>query len=235
MSAVEQKHKKRKGSLIARGRKAVFNALGERNLKRNLELWARVKEAEALTASTGCNYREYWWLYDFVRTRRPQFILECGAGISTIVMGFAIRDLELHGHTPPKLISMENVPFYYENLVKLMPPEIDPYVEINLSDVEDVEFTCGVGRSYSNVPDYPFQFVFTDGPNLPEDETVPYFDCDYINVVRKAKTKVVGALDGRRSTRRAYQQLLSAARQAKLRNVGFYHIEASASDFQMTA
>ena len=230
MSAIEHKHKKRKGSVVTRGRKALFNALGQVRLKRKPALWTRMQEAEALTASTGCNYSEYWWLYNFVVTRRPRYILECGAGISTVVMGFAIRELSLEGHEPPRLISMENVPYYYDNLRKLIPAEIEPFIEINLSDVKDVEFHCGMGRCYTEIPEHPYEFVFTDGPNLPREASVPYFDCDYINVVKKTERNVTGVLDSRRSTRAAYQQLLSTARQKKLRNAGFYYIDASQSD-----
>ena len=235
MSATEHKHTMRKGSLLKRGRKELFDALGQVRLKRKSALWMRMLEVGALTVSTGCNYREYWWLYNFVVTRRPRYILECGAGISTIVIGFAIRELSLQGHEPPRLISMENVPYYYDNLRKLIPTEIDPFIEIKLSDINDVEFHCGTGRCYTDVPEHPYEFVFTDGPKLPAKPLVPYFDCDYINVVGKTHHNVTGTLDGRRSTRAAYQQLFPVARQKKLRNVGFYYIDASRSDLQNVA
>ena len=235
MSATEHKYKKRKGFLLTRGRKALFDALGQVRLKRKSALWTRMLEVEALTVSTGYNYREYWWLYNFVVTRRPRYILKCGAGISTIAMGFVIRELSLQGHEPPRLISMENIPYYYDDLRKLIPAEIDPFIEIKLSDVNDVEFHCGMGRCYTDVPEHPYEFVFTDGPNLPAEPLVPYFDCDYITVVGKTHRNVTGAPDGRGSTRAAYQQLFSAARQKKLRNVGFYYIDASRSDLQNVA
>lgn len=226
-----QKHAKRKGSLVRHSRKFIFDGIAKVRLKLNPELWEHLSQSEAVTESTGCDFREYWWLYNYVTTHRPRYILECGAGISTIVMGFAIKELECQGHPPPILVSLEDVPFYYEDLIKLIPAAVEPYVNIILSEVEDKDFGFGIGRSYANVPDHPYEFVFTDGPNLPQDAQRPYFDCDYINIVRRQERRVAGAVDGRKSTCAAYRQLFPGAKQKKMRSVGFYYIEASAADF----
>lgn len=231
VTQAQQKHAKRKGSLVTRSRKFVFDSVAKLQLRRNPELWEHLFQVEAVTASTGCDFREYWWLYNYVTSHRPRYILECGAGISTIVMGFAIKELERQGHPRLTLVSLEDVPFYYDDLVKLIPAAVEPYVNIILSEVEDKDFGIGMGRSYANVPDHPYEFVFTDGPNLPRGTQLPYFDCDYINIVRRQERPVVGAVDGRKSTCAAYRELFPTAKQRKMHNVGFYYIEASAADF----
>ncbi len=230
-TVAQQKHAKRKRSLVKRSRKLIFDGVAKVQLRRNPELWEHLSRSEAVTASTGCDFREYWWLYNYVITHRPRYILECGAGISTIVMGFATKELERQGLPRPTLVSLENVAFYYDNLLKLIPAALEPYVNIILSEVEDTDFGIGMGRSYANVPDHPYEFVFTDGPNLPRDAERPYFDCDYVNIVRRQERHVVGAVDGRKSTCAAYRKLFPGARQRKMRNVGFYYIEACAADF----
>ena len=73
--------------------------------------------------SSGVSYSDYYNLYSYVKQIKPQYVLECGTGKSTIVIAQAM--LENRQENPSdirlnnmKLISMEDKKEWYEQSKK---------------------------------------------------------------------------------------------------------------------
>ena len=78
-------------------------------LRANGPLWELMREASAGTAVTGASYSYYLTLYEQVRAIRPREILECGAGISTGVLAYALMEnAREDGGAPGRVTSMED-------------------------------------------------------------------------------------------------------------------------------
>src|SRR3546814_15369311 len=57
------------------------------------------------------SYSDYLTLYEQVRAHRPREILECGTGISTVVLAQALRENAAEiGQAPGRVTSMEDDP-----------------------------------------------------------------------------------------------------------------------------
>jgi len=63
-------------------------------LKRHEQLWQEINNYQNKTKSTGCSFIDYWELYKTVRSRKPKEILECGPGVSTLIMSYALMENE---------------------------------------------------------------------------------------------------------------------------------------------
>ena len=81
--------------LIERRRFRDFYA--KLQLKRHPKLWAGLNRYLSETKSTGCSYIDYWYLFDHVKRKAPIEILECGTGVTTLVLAYALEELEQEG------------------------------------------------------------------------------------------------------------------------------------------
>ena len=169
-------------------------------IKKNSGLWDDLNEYIKKSKSTGCNFSDYWELYKFVRNKKPKEILECGTGVSTIVMAYALLENKKEGYAG-RITSLEENEEYYNMAKKLVPEKMKVCVEIVFSTRKEDYYSIFRGVRYSDVPDRPYDFVFVDGPNYvaPSDGMVT-FDFDYIDIVRKADHPVYGIIDKRVST-----------------------------------
>lgn len=168
----------------------------ERALRRNRRLWALLQAAAQGNPVTGVSYSDYLTLYDEVRRHRPREILECGTGLSTIVLAQALCENEADGHARGRITSMEDNAFWLDNAKARFPEELLPYVEFVLSPKQDAIFKCFRGVAYSGVPERPYDFVFSDGP----DRRSPVngdkvFNVDLINVILRSSRPVRAIVD----------------------------------------
>lgn len=150
---------------------------------------------------TGCSYSDYTVLYNWVRRNKPKEILECGTGISTAVMAYALMENEKEDGEIGRITSMEEDENYYQHARGLMPTALRRHVEFVLSPtVEDV-YSIFRGMRYRDTPERPYEFVFIDGPSIkaPSDNTMT-FDFDLIRIVEKSQNPVSAIIDMRRST-----------------------------------
>ena len=72
----------------------LFNKHGLKNIRKNVELWNTLTEYLKTSDSTGCSFSDYWILYSHIKKYKPKEILECGTGVSTIVMAHALMENE---------------------------------------------------------------------------------------------------------------------------------------------
>lgn len=180
-----------------------------RTLMRNAELWTALQDYLQKTESTGCGYIDYACLYDTVRTTKPIEILECGTGVSTLVIAHALMENEKETGRGGRVTSMEENAAWLDMSRRLLPSQYEKYVAFELSDTIEDCYSLFRGVRYAAIPDRPFDFVFVDGPKYvsPLDGSAT-FDFDYIHVLRNADKPVGCLIDKRLSTVFVLQQLL---------------------------
>ncbi len=100
-------------------------------------------------------YAKFFIIYRTVRKLKPKYILECGCGVSTPIIARAIKK---NGYGT--LISMEQ----YESFAKVVSEIVGASVQMNVSDVEETVYNGISGTKYKNIPDYPYDLIFVDGP-----------------------------------------------------------------------
>ena len=178
-------------------------------LRSDHTLWRGLEPILDRSSSTGCTFHELATLYQHVVTYRPTEILELGAGISTIVLGYAAKQI-CDGGGACHLTSLEESEFYYNDLLTIVPHEILQYVDIILSPVEDRDAGDGrIGRHYIGLPKHRYDLVFVDGPQVPEAKRDPrYFDSDLLDTLRWNDDAFVAYVDGRQTTRDNLQRLM---------------------------
>lgn len=181
----------------------------ERKLRKNSELWTALQEYLRKTESTGCGYIDYACLYEIVRTTKPVEILECGTGVSTLVIAHALMENEKETGVAGRVTSMEEDKHWLEMSRTLLPPQYSKYVLFELSNTVEDRYSLFRGGRYTTLPDRTYDFVFVDGPKYdsPLDGGAT-FDFDFIHVLRKAEKPVSCLIDKRLSTVFVLQQLL---------------------------
>lgn len=64
----------------------------EKKIKANPALWKLLQAYIEKSSSTGCSFSDYLVLYNWVRRHKPKEILECGTGMSTVVLAHALKE-----------------------------------------------------------------------------------------------------------------------------------------------
>jgi hypothetical protein len=172
-----------------------------RRVQANEGLWALLRAYLARTESTGCKYVDYDVLHRRIRDSKPREVLECGTGVSTVVIAHALRENALRDGVEGRVTSMENGECWFEMASRFLPDELRDYVEMRLSPKLEEGYTIFRGVRYADVPDRRYELVFVDGPGTraPSDGTRS-FDFDYLHVVRCSDHPVFGIVDGRYTT-----------------------------------
>lgn len=182
-------------------------------LRRNTTLWDLMTRAAAGTAVTGASYSDYLTLYEQVRAYRPREILECGTGISTVVLACAlIENAAEDGGELGRVTSMEDDRDWFEVAGKRLPDEVRSVVDLIHSPKVDGFYKCFRGVQYAELPGRPFDFVFSDGP----DRHSPVngdklFNLDLIHVVRRSDTPVRAVVDNHYLTFYILQKIFGIA------------------------
>ena len=102
-------------------------------------------------------------LYDRVRTDRPRLILECGSGLSTVIMAHAIRRAGFDG----RVVALEHLEEFAERTRGMLADHgLTDVAEVRLAPLSDVEIDGEPWPWYemSCVPDEPIDLLFVDGP-----------------------------------------------------------------------
>jgi predicted O-methyltransferase YrrM len=188
---------------------ALLERRAEAALRAHRELWTLIERAAAGNEVTGVSFADYLTLYRFVREHRPREILECGSGLSTIVLAQALRENERDGFPHGRVTSMEDVPQWHENARARLPAELAPYVDFVLSDKVDGVHKIFRGVRYAALPDRPYDFVFSDGPERHSPVNGDkLFNLDLLEIVKRSTTPVRGIVDDHYLTAYVLQKVL---------------------------
>lgn len=172
---------------ISKWLRRYFERRAQNRLKEYPELWRYL--SSVVSPSTGCSYSDYWILFSVIRREKPKEILEFGSGISTVVIGHAIKQNGLG-----RLTSMEESEHYAAESRKLLPPEMKDFIQVHHSPSIEKRHGLFVGRGYEAIPDRPYDFVFVDGPQY-ERETS--YDVDLLEIVGKSDRPISALVDSR--------------------------------------
>ena len=142
----------------------VYEGYAKSRLRAEEALWEHIETALRESSSTGCEYSDYWNLFRQVRERRPANVLECGSGISTIVIAYALALNRQDGAGLSCFLSFEESPFYFEQISHLIPNELRDIVTLELSDRVEDDFDGHRGSSYLASPEWAVDFMYIDGP-----------------------------------------------------------------------
>lgn len=173
-----------------------------------------VNEYKKRLNTTGCGYFDYAVLHEYIRKFKPQYFLELGPGISTHVIADAMKRFcydKYNGNI--KLISMESNQEWYDHLSGKMPGY--DFVELHYSKAIVGRILFFSGMYYKNIPEYPYDVVFVDGPPQEGCSTV-----DFLNLVSKSAKPITALIDNRSYTVMLYSFLF-----------GNYHIKQYSPSF----
>lgn len=190
---------------VARYLAQKIDERAKKSIEGNFALQDYLEHYRRTSPSTGCSYSDYLLLHQYVKRHKPQAVLECGTGFSTVVIAQALKENEEEfGIHNWRLVSMEENANYYEAAVKSLPFSLknDARLEIVLSGaVEDTyEFFRGV--RYREVPKGVYDFVFVDGPDLminPANKPLT-FNYDFVKLVSESDHPIGALIDTRVST-----------------------------------
>lgn len=178
-------------------------------LMRRGDLWRDLQEYLAKTRSTGCGFVDYWELYREIRERKPLEVLECGTGVSTLVIAYALSENERETGRGGRVTSMEEAEQWLDMSRNLLPLRYHSFVDFRLSATIEDHYSLFRGVRYKDVPPRVYDYVFVDGPKYHSPiDGVPTFDFDFVHILRGSDAPVAGLIDKRVSTCFALQQLL---------------------------
>jgi hypothetical protein len=186
------------------------NAAAERRLRANETLWSLLEAYLAKTESTGCEFSNYDALYREIRQRKPREVLECGTGVSTVVIAQALRENARDHGIRGRVTSMEDLERWFEMAGRLLPHELKDFVDLRLSPKVEDGYSIFRGVRYASVPDRRYEFAFIDGPGTMASDGTRCFDFDFIHLVRHADHPVTGIVDARLTTCYVLQQVFGA-------------------------
>ena len=183
----------------------IFELNSKNYLKQKFELWDELNNYLDRTSSTGCNYTDYAEIHKHVIKYKPKEILECGTGVSTIVLAHALKENNKGG----RITSLESEYKYLEQAQKLLPSKLSQYVEMIYSPVVEDSFSLFRGCRYRDIPSRKYDFIFVDGPSYvaPSDGTIA-FDIDCLNIIKESIDPVYAIIDKRVSTCYVLQKVL---------------------------
>lgn len=170
--------------------------------------------------STGCPYWMYFKLYRTIRSIRPQYVLELGTGISTIVIAHALK---LNGRGV--VVSMEESEEWFQTALRLIPNHLTAYIDLRLSPAVEKTYGLFRGSGYKEIPEHPYGVVFVDGPAyLTNPKGDLAFNFDVIEVARYCTPRVL--IDKRNSTRWVYQQLFNDVHQDLTKTMTIFDVSS---------
>ena len=186
----------------------IINNKDRRLISKNKGLEKEIISYIKNSKSTGCNYSDYLAIYSYIRKNKPKSILECGTGVSTIVMAHALVENEKEG-VLGKIISMESIDEYYEMAKKIMPDHFAPYVDLKLSPLIEDYYSIYRGIRYRDIPmDREYDFLFIDGPSYESElDGTLAFNFDLLHVVKNSENPVSAIIDKRVSSCYVFQKI----------------------------
>jgi hypothetical protein len=151
--------------------------------------------------STGASLFDYVFLHRIVTSYKPNFLLECGTGKTTFVIADAMDALMRQNPSyKPSLVSMEHNQEWYELQGTKFLSDKYPFVEIVLSPKTTWGYGFLRGSAYQEVPNYPYDVVFVDGPGQGIDDKGVACNIDFLRHVQNSSHPTVGITDSRKST-----------------------------------
>lgn len=186
-----------------------------------------IADYSAKSNTTGTKFPTLWRAVSIILREKPSLILECGTGLSTIVLAAAVKRLGTRfPEYAGRIVSMESIEHWFDTARGNLPEKYTDVVELVLGPREKYECLFFRGYRHSNIPQLDYDFVFLDGPNY-EDENGGAFCADVLHVSEISSAPVIrGVIDTRVSSVYVMQKVFG------IRAVRYYPF-ARTSDFRV--
>jgi predicted O-methyltransferase YrrM len=102
------------------------------------------------------------YLHEQVKDLEPTLILECGSGLSTVIMAYALKS-----NGRGRLVSLEHLQEYVDRTNSLLSEHgLSEWAEVRHAPIEDVKIDTELWPWYAlnAVPDGPIDVLLVDGP-----------------------------------------------------------------------
>ncbi len=175
---------------------AANNRRAEAKLRKMPALWADIGHYVAISSATGASMSDYLTLYEEVRRLKPVEVLELGTGVSTVVLVHALMANAAEGLPMGRVTSMEESADWTAMARSALPEHIATHAELLHSPKIDGIYKMFRGVQYTEIPDRPYTFVFSDGPQRHSPVNGDkLFDLDLIHIVRRSGRMVNALVD----------------------------------------
>lgn len=170
----------------------------------NGELYRFLSQTRSRSGSTGCEFIDYYTIWENLNKYKPSIILECGSGISTVVFAYYVHSQKKDGKDI-KLISMESEKDWHKQVIEIFPSDLINYVTFKCSKRKETQYNGLLGAHYEEIPNLNYDFIFIDGPGLRKifnDKLSPKcFNSDVINLLmNNSQMTISGLIDQRIDT-----------------------------------
>ena len=163
------------------------------------KLYKLISELIKKSGSTGCEYSDYYVLYNSLIKLKPKIILECGSGISSIVIAYYISKME--NCNDYKFISCDESLIYHEQIKNIFPKEYLQYTDFKYFERGEGDINGVRGSYYNSLPNLNYDFIFIDGPAFRLNDEKPNPKCynaDLIKIIMGNKDLLVNGLSDQR-------------------------------------
>ncbi len=187
---------------------AANNRRAEKTLRAMPALWDDIRHYVEKSSATGASMSDYLTLYQEVRRLKPREVLELGTGVSTVVLVRALMDNAAEGAPMGRVTSMEESADWTAMARSALPDHVAEHAELIHSPKTDGIYKMFRGVQYTEIPDRPYEFVFSDGPQRHSPVNGDkLFDLDLIHVVRRSDRTINAVVDNHYLTFYVFQKV----------------------------
>jgi hypothetical protein len=159
----------------------------------------------AAARSTGVSKADSIALYEHVVARRPNPILELGAGQSSAVIALAAREA---GYVP-RFVAVEEDAAWLDHHREVIPPPLLAGIELMRLDTAVTGLNGLRAAHYLDVPRLPYEFVHVDGPE--NSRLGCEVSCDIVELLPQLGKSCLVVFDGREDSARMAAPYLRGA------------------------
>lgn len=162
---------------------------------------------------------DFWTLYTHIKKYRPKEVLECGAGVSTFVLAYAIAE---NGNG--RVTSVDELGWWLEKVRESLPEFLKKHVELLLREKVEHRHSLFRGARYKDIPDRPYDWIYIDGPTTSLGEGADMqktFDADFLEILARTKGTVRGLIDNRKTTCWVLHKVIGKVQFDAVRNMGY--------------
>ena len=177
--------------------------------KKSIERIPFIEKIIKESKSTGISYTDIWSLYSNIRLLKPKCILECGPGVSTYIIGFAMHENYLENEIETEMNCLEDIEFYFNDVKKFVYPDFKNKTNLILTEAIEKVYGCFLGVGYKNITKKNYDYIFIDGPsNYSKKYKSKTFNFDLLEIMQFSNSSINGIIDERISTSYVYSQIL---------------------------
>ncbi len=187
-----------------------------------LPVWVEIErfKKHVTFGKTYPHYAKYYILYKTIRNLKPLYTLELGSGISSLIIGFALKE-----NGGGVLVSMEESGEYGKEVMETIGHEYP--IELHIEEAIEDKYTDFEGNRYQNIPRKPYDFIFIDGPRTKKVDLDVFYILEYCPNARVL-------IDNRKRTFDAFKSRFRSSFNT-ITNIGYINLPTIKSRYERTS